>query len=125
MYSPQARPLSSTPPSVGALRLPQLPHGLSNTNIVGLERVQRNAQQNGCCTERPVGGGANLGHSALGEVVDDAGLEADVRVDNEKGAKDRVGDGIQRTGSERCNCKGNQTSGDNPGLLLALCGEYR
>jgi hypothetical protein len=122
MYSSQARPLSSTAPSVGALRLPQLPHSLSNTNIVGLKRVQRNAQQDGCCTERPVGSGANLGHSVLGEVVDDARLETDVRVDNEQGAEDRVGDGVKRAGGERCNCEGDQTSGDDSGLLLALWG---
>lgn len=114
MYSSQVRPLSSTAPSAGALRLPQLPHSLSDTNVVGLERVQRNAQQDGRCTERPVGGGANLGHSALGEVVDDARLEADVRVDNEQGAEDRVGDGVQRAGSERRNCEGDQTGGDDP-----------
>jgi hypothetical protein len=37
-----------------------------------------------------------------------------VRVDNEQGAEDRVGDGVQRAGSERRNCEGDQTGGDDP-----------
>src|SRR5690242_17181639 len=117
MYSSQGtspeNPFSST-----SLRRPEPPDSLGNTDIVGLERVQRNAHKHCSGTQSPVGGGAGLGHAVLGEVVDDARLEADVRVDDQEGAEDGVGDGVQRAGGEGGDCEGNEAGGDDSGGVL-------
>lgn len=93
---------------------PELANSLCDTDIICLERVQRNTEEDSSATERPHGRAADLRHALLGEIVDNAGFEADVRVDDEESAKDRVGDGIQRAGGKWGNCEGNETSGDDP-----------
>lgn len=108
--SPQKKPLCC----------PELANSLCNTNIVCLKRVQRNAEKDGSAAERPHGYVADHGHALLGEVVDHARLEADVRVDDEQGAEDRVGDRVQRAGGEGGDCEGDETGGDDPGKLSAL-----
>ena len=115
MYPSQAlsytaeRPLCSSVP----LRRPEPADSLGNTDIICLKRVQRNAHEDGCCTQRPHSRGTDTGHAVLGEVVDDARLEADVRVDDEQSAEDRVGNGVQGTSGEGGECEGNQAGGDD------------
>ena len=61
-----------TLPSVGALRLPQLPHSLSNTNIVGLELVPTPANHEDGQEVEPVAELAELGDAPRREVVGNA-----------------------------------------------------
>lgn len=120
MYSTQA---TVSPPETASrirLRFPELANSLCDTDIIGLKRVQRNAKENGSSTERPHGRVADHGYALLGEVVDDARLETNVRVDDEQGAEDRVGDGVQRASGEGCDCEGDETSGNDPRTLSAL-----
>lgn len=121
MYSTQATsPSPKTSLSRTALCCPKLANSLCDTDIVCLKRVQRNTKKDGSSTESPHSGVTNHGHALLGEVVDDARLETDVRVDNEKGAEDRVGDGVQRAGGEGGDCEGDEAGGDDPRILSAL-----
>lgn len=53
-----------------------------------------------------------LGHATGGEVVDDGGLEADVRVQDQTGAEDGVHDGVEGTGCEGGDAQGNEADGD-------------
>jgi hypothetical protein len=98
---------------------PELANSLCDTDIVCLERVQRNTEQDSCATECPHGCVTDHRHTLLGEVVDDARLETDVRVDDEQGAEDRISDGVQRASGEGGNCEGNETGGDDPATLSA------
>lgn len=99
---------------------PELADSLCDTDIVCLERVQRNTEEDGCATERPHGRVTDHGHALFGEVVDDARLETDVRVDDEQSAEDRVGDRVQRASGEGGNCEGDEAGGDDPATLSAL-----
>lgn len=122
MYSTQTT--SPRPKKISLSRIPlccpELANSLCNTDIICLERVQRNTQKDGSRAERPHGRITDHGHTLLGEVVNDARLETDVRVDDKKGAEDRVGDGVQRAGGEGGDCEGNETGGDDPRILSAL-----
>jgi hypothetical protein len=99
---------------------PELANSLCDTNIVCLKRVQRNTEEDSCATERPHGRVTDHGHALLGEIVDDARLETDVRVDDQKCAKDRVGDGVQRASGEGGDCERDETGGNDPATLSAL-----
>ena len=62
-----------------------------------------------------------LGHATGGEVVDDGGLEADVRVQDQTGAEDGVHDGVEGTGCEGGDAQGNEADGDQ---TILLYGQY-
>ena len=99
---------------------PELANSLCDTDIVCLERIQRNTEEDSGATERPHGRVTDHGHALLGEVVDDARLETDVRVDDQKSAKDRVGDGVQRASGEGGDGERDETGGNDPATLSAL-----
>lgn len=65
--------------------------------------------------ERP-----GLGHARSGEVVDDRGLEADVRVCDDKRAQHGVHDGVERAGSEGGDGDGDEAETDESGIGLGL-----
>lgn len=100
------------------LRGPQLADSLCDANIVCLERVQSNTHKHGPGAESPHGRVADEWHTLLGEVVDDARLETNVRVDDQQGAEDRVGDGVQRAGGEGRNGERDEAGGDDPRVML-------
>ena len=90
------------------LRLPDALHSLGEADIVGLELVQANADDKGGCVETPLEKLACLGIFAVGNVVDDDGLETHVAVDEDGGAQQGIHAGVQRPGSERSNRQGHQ-----------------
>ena len=63
---------------------------LSHTNVVRLKLVQAHANSNGCEVEPPPEELAQLRPGLLRDVVDDDGLEADVRVEEGYAAEDGV-----------------------------------
>lgn len=58
--------------SILSLSVPEPCNSLGDADVVGLEGVQSYAQGDGRDPEGPHGGGAGLGDTVLGEVVDDA-----------------------------------------------------
>ena len=56
-----------------SLSAPQPRNQLGDANVVRLEGVQSKTEGDGTGAEGPVGSGADLGDTLLGEVIDDAG----------------------------------------------------
>lgn len=82
---------------------------LSKTDIVCLELVETNTGGDSGEVQCPHEGLAGLGNTVSGEVVDNASLEADVRVDEDGRDEETVKDGVEGAGSEGSNCQGNET----------------
>lgn len=83
------------------LSLPEPLNSLRNTNIIRLKLVQPNQHQHCGALETPH---ECLPHGwmlAFGDVVDDNGFEPKVRVDDDSGTENCVGDGADGAGGER------------------------
>ena len=91
---------------------PDTTQSLGHTNIVCLELVQTNSGGEGECAQEPVAGSAELGHTGRREVVDDGGLESDVRVGDDQRAQDGVHDGVEGTSGERSEGERDQADAD-------------
>lgn len=63
------------------LGVPDTLHSFCHSDIVGLEFVQANTSEDGGDVEQPRGNLEGAGILALGDVVDDDGLHADMAVD--------------------------------------------
>lgn len=80
--------------------LPYPLDGLRDTNVVGLELVQANADRQRRRVQRPPRELAELSVRPVGNVVGDDGLEAQVGVDEDRGTQDGVHGGVDGAGRE-------------------------
>lgn len=94
------------------LCLPDLLNSLGNTNIVGLKLIQSHADGDGRQVQAPPEDLSQAGVAGLGDVVDDDGLEANMRVQQDGGAQDGVGGGVERAGGEGSNGEGHEAGGE-------------
>lgn len=93
-------------------RLPHPLDSLRDTDVIGLELVQTHKGEHGEAIEQPEQTVAHAGHAPLGEVVGDAGLEADVRVSDDEGAEDGVSGRVEGGAREGGDGDGDQGGGD-------------
>jgi hypothetical protein len=96
---------------ISALCLPESLKGLRDTNIVGLKLVQAHANSDSRNVQTPPEDFSQAGVALLGDVVNDDGLEADVRVQEDGGAQDGVGGGVERSRGEGRNGEGHEAGG--------------
>lgn len=94
------------------LCLPEPPDSLGNSNVVGLKLVQSHADSDGRKIQAPPEDLSQARVALLGDVVDDDGLEAEVRVQQEGGAQDGVGGGVERAGGEGRNGERHEAGGE-------------
>lgn len=108
-------PCHSSPMPFSYLFLSCSPHPLDrlcHTNIVGLKLVQADANRNRRQVERPPEKLTQAGVFLLGDVVDDDGLEADVRVKEHSGAEDGIHGRVQGAGGEGSHGQRDEASGE-------------
>jgi hypothetical protein len=86
-------------------------YSLRQTNIVGFKLVQANPNHHSRCFQSPVEKLSRLWYSLFREVIGDAGLEANMGMNENCAAEDRIGHGIEGSGSEWGNRERDQTSG--------------
>lgn len=103
--------IQTTPSNIG-LCLPHPLDGLCDTNIVCLELVQTDGGGNSESTQQPVQERLGLGDAALGEVVDDRGMETNVGVEDQQGTEDGIHDRVQGAGSEGSDGQRDQSDRD-------------
>ena len=99
-------------------------YSLRQTNIIGLKLIQANSNKNSRCLQCPVEQFSRLRNSLCGEVINDAGLEPNVRMDENSTAENRIGCGVQGSGGEWCNRERDQSSG-NETLECPVVGAVR
>lgn len=92
--------------------MPQLADELGDADIVGLKLVQAQADEGRDSVEAPGESLAGGGEALLGDVVGDEDLEAEVGVDEQEGAQDGVGGGVERAGGEGSDGQGHDAGGD-------------
>jgi hypothetical protein len=94
------------------LCLPKSLDSLSDTDVIGLKLVQANADGDSRQVQTPPEELSQAGVGSLGNVVDDYGLEADVRVQEDGRAQDGVGGGVERTGGKGRNGERHEAGGE-------------
>lgn len=92
---------------------PDPPDTLGQADVVGLKLVQAHTDDGGGDVEQPHGGLAGLGHAALGQVVGDDVLEAEVRMQQQRAAQDGVHDGVVGAGGEGRDSQRHQAGGQD------------
>jgi hypothetical protein len=80
------------------------------TDIVGLKLVDSPDTGTRSSSQSPLGKESKERHLSLVNVVDDARVKSDVRVDNEGGGQDGVDDGLSRRDRDRA--------------MLAMCSSF-
>lgn len=93
------------------LCLPHALDSLGDADVIRLELVQANAYDDGGGIQPPPEQPAQTGVSPLGDVVDDDGLEANVGVDEDGRAQDRVHGGVERARRKGGNGQRHQARG--------------
>lgn len=85
---------------VPSLCLPDSLDSLSDANVIGLKLVQANANSDSRQVQAPPEELSQTWVGSLGNVVNDDGLEADVGVQEDGGAQNGVGGGVERAGGK-------------------------
>lgn len=88
-------------------------YSLRQTNIIGLKLVQSNPYHYSRCPQTPVEQLSRLWYSLWGKVIDDASLEADVGMNENRAAEDGIGHWVQGSGCEWCYGERDQSSGQD------------
>lgn len=86
--------------------------GLGNTNVVGLKLVEAVGDEKSESSQNPGQKCTHTGNAPGREVVNDASIEANVGVNDEQTAENRVGNGIQRASSEGSDAERDESSRD-------------
>lgn len=100
------------PAPVSNLRSPDSLDGLSETDIVGLEFIKSNTDRHSGSLQQPLESLSRLWYAVFWKVIGDAGLEADVGVDEDGGAEDGIHGWVQGAGDERSDCEWDEADRD-------------
>ena len=84
-----------------------------------LKLVEANARKQSCESQHPHPSCLHLGYPVVWEIIDDASLETNVRMDEDRGAEDRVGQWVERATDEWGESERDQTGGDKSVIVVS------